>query len=215
MKVRAKDAARKEKILKKLRRSLVEKTKEPFPSIDYESNVFTSFNDMPEIEFAQRFTDQGGKFVFCESYLDLAENLNFLINDNKWEAIYCQNKELTDALIKENFKSFHKDGNPVEPKVCLTTCELLVARTGSILITEHQVKYLHQIANAEVHLVVAKSIQLVEEVKDALKKIKTTYTNNYPAYLTFIAGPSKTSDLESTTVIGAQGPREVYLFLMD
>jgi L-lactate dehydrogenase complex protein LldG len=45
--------------------------------------------------------------------------------------------------------------------------------------------------------------------------LRNKYGSNLPSMLCFETGPSRTSDIERTIVIGAQGPREVYLFLID
>ena len=52
--MKIKDASKKEKVLKKIRRALVEKSKEPFTGVDYDSNVFIPFNEVAEIEFAMK-----------------------------------------------------------------------------------------------------------------------------------------------------------------
>ena len=36
-----------------------------------------------------------------------------------------------------------------------------------------------------------------------------------PSTLIFVNGPSRTADIENQLIIGAHGPREVYLFLID
>ncbi|MCC7051191.1 MAG: LUD domain-containing protein [Bacteroidia bacterium] len=213
--MKVKDAAKKEKMLKKIRRALVEKSKEPFPGIDYESNVFVPFTEVAEIEFAQRFTDQGGKFVFCENNRDFSENLKFLIAENKWKSIYCANLEWKEFLLKEDIVAASSIKDLPEIKVALTTCEALIARNGSVLITDKQIQSLQEIANPEVHLIIAYTHQLITETKEALKQLKMKYPEKYPSFFSFISGPSKTNSIEAVTIVGAQGPNEVYLFLLD
>lgn len=210
-----KDASKKERVLKKIRRALVEKSKEPFTGVDYDSNVFIPFNDVAEIEFAQRFTDNGGKFVFCEDNKDFIENLLFLISENKWKSIYCSDANI-QSLLQQNNITTHQQANQLNySTVALTTCENIVARTGSILITNHQLQNTAEIANPDVHLIIAYTSQIVEETRDALKALKLKYTEQFPKFICFVAGPSKTADIEGVAVVGAQGPKEVYLFLLD
>ncbi|MBK6643602.1 MAG: LUD domain-containing protein [Bacteroidetes bacterium] len=66
-----------------------------------------------------------------------------------------------------------------------------------------------------VHVVVAFPDQLVDDLKDAFNFIKSKYKDQQPSATTFITGPSRTADIGNELVTGAQGPAEVYLFLVD
>jgi L-lactate dehydrogenase complex protein LldG len=68
---------------------------------------------------------------------------------------------------------------------------------------------------APVHICIAYVDQLVFDTRDALKAIKEKYSQKMPSFITFAAGPSRTSDIEKTLVVGVHGPKEVYLFLID
>ena len=70
-------------------------------------------------------------------------------------------------------------------------------------------------AYAPVHICIAYIDQLVFDTKDALKDLKIKYENNIPSFITFVAGPSRTADIEKTLVVGVHGPKEVYVFLID
>ena len=68
---------------------------------------------------------------------------------------------------------------------------------------------------APVHICVAYSNQLVNDVKDALQLMKKKYADNFPSFITFASGPSRTADIEKTLVTGVHGPKEVFCFLID
>ena len=51
---------------------------------------------------------------------------------------------------------------------------------------------------------------------DGLKKlVENRYGKNIPSLLSFITGPSRTADIEGTLVIGAHGPTEIFVFIVD
>ena len=70
-------------------------------------------------------------------------------------------------------------------------------------------------AYAPVHICIAYTQQLVFDTRDALKNLKNKYGNNIPSFITFAAGPSRTADIEKTLVLGAHGPKELTVFLID
>jgi len=67
----------------------------------------------------------------------------------------------------------------------------------------------------EIHLVVGYTSQLVPDLKQALQKIKKKYQDNYPSVISVVTGPSRTADIEKTLVMGAHGPKELYIFLIE
>ena len=64
-------------------------------------------------------------------------------------------------------------------------------------------------------MVIAYASQLVLELKDAFKLLKTKYGEKLPTLISNITGPSRTADIEKTLVLGAHGPKELIVFLLD
>jgi L-lactate dehydrogenase complex protein LldG len=66
-----------------------------------------------------------------------------------------------------------------------------------------------------VHIVVASVGQLLPDIKDALAYMRKKYGQRLPSMMSLITGPSRTADIEKTLVMGAHGPKELILFLID
>jgi len=97
----------------------------------------------------------------------------------------------------------------------ITGCELLIARTGSILMSTAQAGGRTVSVYAPVHICIAYTSQIVYDVKEALQIIKEKYTGKLPSLITLATGPSRTADIEKTLVVGVHGPKEVYVFLVE
>lgn len=67
----------------------------------------------------------------------------------------------------------------------------------------------------ETHIVIARINQIVGELKDAIVAVKKKYAGGLPSMLTVVTGPSRTADIEKTLVMGAHGPKELYVMLID
>lgn len=218
------EATSKEKILKKVRKALIHKSTDLYADIDFKKDIYAhsdSEHSGLDITFAQQFTEVSGKFVFCENEDEFVDNLRHLVNENKWQDIFCLEHPIKELLNKGGIpyvdppllRDDNSDFNNITAGI--TSCEFLVARTGSIIISSKQASGRRLAVFANTHIVVAYTSQLVRDVKDALEGIKNKYGDQLPSMITTITGPSRTADIEKTLILGAHGPKEVYVFLID
>jgi L-lactate dehydrogenase complex protein LldG len=201
-------------ILKKIRQALSQSTPIPFPQSEGNHSVFTPATEEPEVEFAEHFTKLQGKFIFCVDHHELAEQLNALVSHREWKKVYCREEPLKTMLAKNRFDRIAK----VELGDCdaaITSCETLIARTGSIVMSAAGPSGRTVSVYAPVHICIAYTDQLVYDIKDGLLALKEKYQQQLPSLITFATGPSRTADIEKTLVVGVHGPKEVFLFLVD
>ncbi len=66
-----------------------------------------------------------------------------------------------------------------------------------------------------VHIVLAYTSQLVPDLKDGFALIKKKYGTEIPSMISNVTGPSRTADIEKTLVLGAHGPKELFVFLLE
>jgi L-lactate dehydrogenase complex protein LldG len=204
----------KENILKKIRQALSDSTPIPFPQSEGYHSVYQPSTQDPEIEFAEQFTKLLGKFIFCIDHKELVAQMNALVNRQNLKKLYCRDEKLRATLKEHQFEAFAE----VELADCdaaVTTCELLIARTGSIVMSAAGSGGRTVSVYAPVHICIAYTDQLVYDIKDGLQLLKEKYQQHLPSLITFATGPSRTADIEKTLVVGVHGPKEVYLFLID
>lgn len=209
------ESTSKEKVLKKVRDALINITDNPYPVVDFEVSVFQEINESLDINFAREFTQAGGKFVYCENMEELASNLSLIGQGNQWDEVYCIDPQLQDVLDKADIP-YGSDGESFHSlKVGVTRCEYLIARLGSIMISSQQISGRRLNVYPEIHVVIAFSSQLVPDLKQALSDIKLKYCTRIPSLISVITGPSRTADIEKTLVMGAHGPSELFVFLVE
>jgi len=209
------DSTSREKVLKKIRNALMSKSENPFPSLDLETSVYQPMEDSLDITFAQEFSKVAGKFIYCENEADLKNNLITLIAENNWKNIFCVEPGIKKLLEDAEIPYYSDEANFHDMHAGITNCEYLIARLGSIMVSSKQSSGRRLNVFPESHIVIAYSSQLVPDIKDALKKMQEKYHNNLPSLITVITGPSRTADIEKTLVMGAHGPKQLYLFLID
>jgi L-lactate dehydrogenase complex protein LldG len=207
------ESTSREKVLKKVRHALIYKTDNPFPQVDFRSSVYKPMNDTPDVNFAQEFTKVGGVFLYCENESEVVSTLSALSSECGWHNIYCVEPQFQYMLTQAGVPFESDEEGLRQLSVGITGCEFLVARLGSIMVSSNTSRRLN--VYPEIHVVIAYVNQLVDELKDAFVAVQTKYSGKIPSLLSVITGPSRTADIEKTLVMGAHGPKELFLILVE
>jgi L-lactate dehydrogenase complex protein LldG len=208
----------KENILSRIRKALSsERLPMPFPEIEkMNSGVFIDAGQAVEESFAESFIKLGGKFVFCENEQELLQQINDLYDNRSWQQLFCAEPRLLQVFQNNKINIVEPaDINNSHADACITGCEYLVARTGSVYISSKQ--HLGRTATVfyPVHIIVAYAGQVVGDIGDGLNLLKKKYGNELPSMINLNTGPSRTADIEKTLVVGVHGPGEVFCFLVN
>lgn len=209
-----KESTSKEKMLKKVRKALLEKRDNPYPHLE-DMPLYEPYTDYLEILFAEQFTAAAGSFIFCENEIQFVEHLLNLAVDRSWHKIYCWEPKLQEILSTYEYPFFSTDAQFFEAEVGITLCESLVARNGSILVSNSEGAGRRLSIYPHTHIVLAYTSQLVLDLKDGFKLLKAKYGDTLPTMISCVTGPSRTADIEKTLVLGAHGPKEMFVFLID
>jgi len=210
-----KESTSKEKVLKEVRNALINKRESPFKNVDFSSQVFFEQTEGAEVEFATKLVESGGTFIYCENEKDIGDQLAALISQKSWTNVFCKDQYLSGLLENSKIIFSNKDEDFINMNVGVTSCDFLISRFGSIMVSSGLGSGRRIMVYPEIHIVIAKASQVVRELKDALVGMKKKYQDNFPSQITTITGPSRTADIEKTLVMGAHGPKSLYVFMMD
>jgi L-lactate dehydrogenase complex protein LldG len=206
----------KEKMLKKVRKALLERRDNPYPNQeDLPLYAQPKEDEILEVMFAEEFLAVSGQFVFCEDEIQFLESLLNLAEERKWHKIYCWEPDLQKILEQYEYPYYETDKDFEQAEVGFTLCEALVARNGSIMLSNAGMAGRRLSIYPPVHIVLAYTSQLVLDLKDGFKLLNEKYGKRLPSMITTVTGPSRTADIEKTLVLGAHGPKELFVFLLD
>jgi L-lactate dehydrogenase complex protein LldG len=93
--------------------------------------------------------------------------------------------------------------------VGITECDVLVAQTGSLVVTSASSGGRALSVLPPHHVVLARRDQLVPDLPAAFRLLQDRYGANYPSMISFVTGPSRTGDIERILVLGAHGPKKL------
>lgn len=168
--------------------------------------------------FATNFQRIGGEFFYCETLSQLGAQLRSWLAERlpAGQQFYVWEPAMQAQLAEVGvpFQPTEADFR-AQAAVGLTSCEALVARTGSLVVAPATASGRRLSIYPDQHLVVARPSQVVAEIGDALRVVQQRYGAQLPSMLSLTTGPSRTADIEKTLVLGAHGPRRLTLFLLE
>ena len=165
--------------------------------------------------FAANAADLKADFHLLDEPEALASLMGKLRDAEGWKRAASHAGDLTkkacDALALPVFLTDRPyDVNELEScDVGITACDALIAQTGSVLVTGRSAGGRALSVLPPHHVVLARREQLVPDLPAAFELLQRRYTGNYPSFISFITGPSRTGDIERILVLGAHGPKKL------
>lgn len=171
------------------------KKKEAKPT---KSPYLSSEEKSKEIQFAENFTQRGGKFIYSENVEQTRNYFHQILAENGWGAadLKSSSKSLNRFL---NIKLDQEGSNKENPTAQLIGCEYLIANKGAILICNHQIQNLKLDELPENLIILASAAQFVEDVSEAMSMINSRYKEDLPSNITTLNAfdPNKEDDFLS------------------
>jgi len=165
-------------------------------------------------KFTIHFKKNGGKFLYCDSFTEISDALNNIIEENSWQEhpFFAMDSRLQQRFGKEGITF---TANNRESEVFFTTCEHLIAQNGSILVCSNQLKEkkLHELPTNVI--VFATTSQLVESIGEGLKTIKKKYGHNIPANITTLKHFQATEQNSKDFLTYGSSSKNLYLLLLE
>lgn len=165
-------------------------------------------------KFTIHFRKNGGKFLYCDSLVEINDALKNIIEENKWQThpFFIMNPSLEEKFFKEGL-TFTKKSKDSE--VFFTTCEHLIAQNGSILVCSNQLheKKLNELPDNVI--VFSTTSQLVESIGEGLKKIKKKYGHSIPANITTLKHFQANEENSDDFLTYGSSSKNLYLLLLE
>lgn len=161
------------------------------------------------------------EFLSARTVADLPQMFDGLQKSEAWEKIAAQRGRLVEAGCSSTqipVLWVDRATTPNELASCsvgITTCEAIVAQTGSILLASRTCGGRAISVLPPHHVVIAGRSQLVADLYEAYGMLFARFGQNLPSFATFVTGPSRTGDIEHVVVLGAHGPKRLTVILVE
>lgn len=139
------------------------------------------------------------------------DEIKIIINNNQEDGqrIVTTIEQLNS--IATYFDAVKEDAHNLENvELAIIPAHFGVAENGAVWVTDHLIKY-------RVLPFIAQQLAVVVNRKDILANMHQAYdriANSAYEFAAFIAGPSKTADIEQSLVLGAHGPKGMMVFIV-
>lgn len=165
-------------------------------------------------KFTIHFKKNGGKFLYCDSFREITDALNNIIDENGWQEhpFFIIDGRLEGKFSTQGLSFTDKAANS---EIFFTTCEHLVAQNGSILVCSNQLKEKKLNEVPDNVIVFATTSQLVDTIGEGLKKIKKKYKNGIPANITTIKHFQSTEENADDFLTYGSSSKHLYLLLLE
>ncbi len=201
-------------ILDKLKQAQ-ENNNKKITDVDFTENIYQKSKLNLAEEFSEKLKKVNGETFICKTFSEFKLNINKAINNKQADNVFCIDNKIKQILEKANIPFIDNEKHLLDLNIGVTGCEFLSARTGSIIVSSKSGSGRRLNIYPNIHFVIAYKNQLVEDINQAIIKIKEKYKNNLPSLITNITGPSRTADIEKTLILGAHGPKELIVFILD
>ena len=198
-----------EEILNRLKNAVYPEPEKP----DFDAPVYFPIDKPLDESFKENLEKVNGSVHVFPSEKELYVEFKKFLSKFSSEKIVCNESELKQQLLNYQIAFTSKDKLPSDLKVGITSCEFLIAHTGSVMISSALGSGRQLFVYPGIHVVIANKTQIVDYLEAAYDGIKKKYPNKLPSQISLITGPSRTADIEKTLVMGAHGPRELYVFI--
>jgi len=171
--------------------------------------------DPIEQRFSFKFTQNGGKFLYCENKSECDDFFSKILEENNWKdvEILCYDDSLLELFSNKSELIVSKTN--LNSKFFLTTCEFLVAKDGSLLICAEQIKS-HKVSDLPQNFIVfAKISQFTETLSLGLNGIKSKYPQNLPTNITTIKNFNSDENENTNFLTYGSSAKNLYLLLLE
>lgn len=141
------------------------------------------------------------------------EDVAALLSQHLGKRVPADPKEIVKLAREEMRKHFF------EADIGISGVNLAVAESGTLVIISNEGNARLVTSLPPVHIALVTTEKFVETLEQAITLVKALIPASsglkLTSYLSFITGPSRTTDIEKEQVTGVHGPRELHIIILD
>ncbi len=167
--------------------------------------------------FQERLTAVGGRCWIAQNHAEASAILNAIVTDAGARSVIRSDAELLASIAPAAARV--QDVTREDLLACdvgVTTAQWAIAETGTLVLESARERHRLLSLLPRVHVAFVDFAHLCDTMGEALARIRGVDEANVLVNraVTFITGPSRTSDIELTLVIGVHGPQALHVIVL-
>jgi L-lactate dehydrogenase complex protein LldG len=169
--------------------------------------------------FRQALEAVGGRCAFVRNEEEAAQAVQLIIEQKEAQRIAVSDSPLVQRVIErvESNAVLLKNAAAsalFDCDVGITSAQWAVAETGTLVLESDQERHRLLSLVPPVHIAIIEADRILLTLGGVLQAINDKGPNDLSRTVTFVTGPSRTSDIELTLAIGVHGPAEIYVIII-
>lgn len=166
-----------------------------------------------DLNFAQKFIEKDGKFIFCLDRKELGDKLVQFLRLNDLTSIFIWEESIVN-LVKEN-----DHGNEIRiervidsAQLAISYCESLVSDEGNIILNTNQNRFRPLDNFPEYHIVLASKVQVKLNIEHAVSDYMLKHHDVFPFLLDISPDEKSTRFAMNKPILNSRGTKKVFIF---
>jgi L-lactate dehydrogenase complex protein LldG len=170
--------------------------------------------------FRQALEAVSGRCAFVRNEAEAAQAVQLIIEQKEAQRIAASDSPLVQRVIervKLNAELFRNAAGSAlfDCDLGITSAQWAVAETGTLVLDSDRERHRLSSLVPPVHVAIIEANRILQTIVEVLQAINDQRQNGLSRAVTFVTGPSRTSDIELTLAIGVHGPAEVYVIIIE
>ncbi len=168
--------------------------------------------------FRESLQAVGGVCIVVRGEAEASLTVQQIIADSKVVAV--SDSTLTARIVANltspaQFLYKADTGEMFNCDVGITSAQWAVAETGTLVLESEKERHRFASLVPPIHIALISAQSVVHTLGEVLNRIAKSGRDDMSRTITFITGPSRTSDIELTLAIGVHGPAQLFVIIIE
>ena len=166
-----------------------------------------------DLNFAQKFIDKDGKFIYCSDKTELVDKLIQFLKLNQLITIFIWEDSLINLLKERDIEHELKIERVIDQSnVAISYCESLVSDEGNIILNTNQNRFRPLENFPEIHIILASKSQVKLNIEHAVSDYMLKHLDVFPFLLDISPEEKTTRFAMNKPILNSRGTKKVFVF---
>jgi L-lactate dehydrogenase complex protein LldG len=166
-----------------------------------------------DLNFAQKFIDKDGKFIYCTTKQELGEKLIQFVKLNELRTVFLWEESIIPILKESDIANEIKIERVIDhANIAISYCESLVSDEGNIVLNTNQNRFRPLENFPEFHIILASKSQVKLNIEHAVSDYMLKHHDVFPFLLDISPEEKTTRFAMNKPILNSRGTKKVFVF---